>query len=38
MVELCGTKLMTILTDKGVQFIDPLTGKLAFEYACQHDG
>jgi len=38
MVELCGTKLMTILTDKGAQFIDPQTGKLTFEYAWQHQG
>ena len=38
MVELCGTKLMTILTDKGAQFIAPQTGKLAFDYAWQHDG
>ena len=38
MVELCGTKLMTILTDKGAQFIDPQTEKLAFEYAWQHQG
>jgi outer membrane protein assembly factor BamB len=37
-VELVGTKLMAILTDKGAQFIDPETGKLAFEHGWAHDG
>ena len=38
MVDLHGTKLMAILTDQGAQFMEPSTGKLAFEYTWKHDG
>ena len=38
MVELQGMPYMTILTDKGAQFMDPLTGKTALDYTWKHDG
>ncbi len=38
MVDLAGVPLMALLTDQGAQFMEPTTGKVAFEYAWKHDG
>ncbi len=37
-VDLVDTRLLALLTDQGAQFIDPASGKLAFDYAWKHDG